>query len=555
MSETRKRYILWFFYAALFFACGYIFLRTDTFLLDDTEFHLLRLESLVDSIRHGDLFPKIYPELYEGYGYAIPLFYCNFFLYIPAALCLLGVPLLVSYNFYNLLLIAATLFFSYHAAKKITGSTDAGFFFSALYTGSAYFAVDLLKRGAVGETQAFVFAPLVLLGIYNSVYGNSKRNYALVFGFLALALSHLLSLLLFSLFYLAFLILNIGRIIKEPKRLLHIALAACAVMVLGAFYLFPLAEQMLTTRFFAEWHTAVFHPIWETISLKNLFVTLGSTQSTACCIGVTMLLAFVLRFFFKPLPKTGLEKFRDCCVVGGVFCLYAATAYFPWLRLDPYINIIQFPWRFFLPGTLLLAMAASIMLGALLKDKKRASVMAACLLCCLLCVLQSLYISVPEFKYQQSPPISDAHAGILREGDAFELVDENYLHINNDREFWAGRPFVPVSNYDDVLASNTRERTVTTVKFSGNTHEDAVLDLPLVYYLGYSAKTDDGAQLEIRPSEHGVLEVKLGALPSGTITVAYTGTVIQHISPWISVASIAAALWLYVKNKKESSSK
>ncbi|MEA5051338.1 MAG: hypothetical protein VB021_07670 [Oscillospiraceae bacterium] len=552
MKDKKERRLYFALFAALLIVCGYFFLRGDsTFLLDDTEFHLIRLQSLVDSMRHGEWFPKVYTELYDGYGYAIPLFYCNFFLYVPAVLCLLGTPLLISYNIYNLLLIAATLFCSYYAAQKLTGSALGGFFFSMLYTGSAYFAVDLLKRGAIGETQAFMIAPIVLLGIYNSVFGDSRRNPALVFGFLFLALSHLLSLLLFSLFYLAFLVLFIGRLIREPKRILHILGSAAAVLLLGAGYLLPLAEQLLTTRFFSEWHMHVFHPIWETIAPKNLFSTYGSTQATSSCAGYTVLLMLLLRLFFKPLPKTDIHRFRDACIWGGLFSLFAVTAYFPWLRLDPYINIIQFPWRFFLPATLLICMAGAIMLDDIFRNKKKSHSLLAAGAVAVLCCVQSLCISVPEWKYQQSPPAGEGHAGIIEETSSLSLVDENYLHINNSREFWAERPFVPVSNCDTVNATSDRERGTTTVVFSGNTGDDTYLDLPLVYYLGYSAATADGTQLPVRPSGHGVLEVEIGRLAGGTLTVSYTGTPVQHVSGWISLFSAAAALWICLRAYKK----
>ena len=46
----------------------------------DTFFHLSRITGLADSIREGNLFPCIYPNKNNGFGYASPLFYCDFFI-------------------------------------------------------------------------------------------------------------------------------------------------------------------------------------------------------------------------------------------------------------------------------------------------------------------------------------------------------------------------------------------------------------------------------------------------------------------------------------------
>ncbi len=53
----------------------------------DTCFHLSRIEGLAQSFKDGIYMPRIYPYKNNNFGYASPLFYCDFFfLIIPALL-------------------------------------------------------------------------------------------------------------------------------------------------------------------------------------------------------------------------------------------------------------------------------------------------------------------------------------------------------------------------------------------------------------------------------------------------------------------------------------
>ena len=76
----------------------------------DIYFHIKRVESLVIAIQNGDFFPRIFPYFYDDYGYAVSLFYSDFFLYIPALLTLAGMNVLTSYKVYNVLIVTATVF-------------------------------------------------------------------------------------------------------------------------------------------------------------------------------------------------------------------------------------------------------------------------------------------------------------------------------------------------------------------------------------------------------------------------------------------------------------
>ena len=87
----------------------------------DTFFHLSRITGLADSIREGNLFPCIYPNKNNGFGYASPLFYCDFFMIIPALFYLMGLSLAKSYK---LIIFIFTFFSAFTMADLLYRTTN-----------------------------------------------------------------------------------------------------------------------------------------------------------------------------------------------------------------------------------------------------------------------------------------------------------------------------------------------------------------------------------------------------------------------------------------------
>ena len=64
----------------------------------DTSYHLYRLVGTLQGLRDHQFPVRVYPLANNGFGYASPLFYCDYFLYPFAVLLALGLPLVVVYK-------------------------------------------------------------------------------------------------------------------------------------------------------------------------------------------------------------------------------------------------------------------------------------------------------------------------------------------------------------------------------------------------------------------------------------------------------------------------
>lgn len=81
-------YVTLFVYALLMTLISYISINTNSQIYD-YPFHMARIVGLAQSIANGDVLPNLNFLFTHGSGYAVPMFYGNGVLYIPALVYLL----------------------------------------------------------------------------------------------------------------------------------------------------------------------------------------------------------------------------------------------------------------------------------------------------------------------------------------------------------------------------------------------------------------------------------------------------------------------------------
>lgn len=516
----------------------------------DLAFHVGRVENIVIAFKNGDWFPRIFPHMYDNFGYAVSLFYSDFFLYIPALLTYIGVEVLLSYKIYSVIIVLATVFSSYYCVNKLLKDRFSAAVAAMVYTGSSYFAVDMFIRGALGESQAFIFLPFALLGMYNAVYGDKNDRWPLIIGFSGLVLSHNLSLLLTAILFAIFLVINLRKLIKEPVRILEIAKSSITVVLLTAFFFLPMAEQLLTEEFFSTYHASIWNPVKAAIRIRNLFIGANLTETPVFTpsLGITILIALLLcvPLFFKK-GKSDINRFFICCILGTACCLVACTSIFPWWQLDPYLNIIQFPSRFFMFVNLFVSFSIAIWCNTYLESKSYSVKNILLVIVAVSCIVQFSYTT------NKGLEIAKAEGRIITDTSSIILWDENYLHGNNNRKKWANRwKYVDTATgvNGDVTTSMTRDYYNRYIEFSDNDTNNS-LEIAAIYFRGYKAvDADTGEKYKVYPSKDGWLEVDIGTKESGRINVFYDGTFIQHISPFISLATVAVIIFITLKKKR-----
>lgn len=346
----------------------------------DILFHLNRIEALSAEIKAGNIPARIYHTVYGGVGYASGMFYGDWLLYFPAWLVTAGVGVVTAYKLNVMLVTVMTLLIAFFCAKAAFGDDRCAFTAAVTYGFSGYFAIDTYTRAAVGEMTAFAFVPLVFLGLWSILCGDKKKWLCLPVGLTFLLVSHVLSAFAAVLLCAVFFLCYLGRVIKEPRRLLYIGYAVLVFAVLSASFLFPMLEQMASGTFLSTDGTSATY--YGTLTQRSLpwwasvfdFNTRLDYKSAAFGFwipnGLGMSFFVMLAAFVRYITRIDDKKNLFVFLYFSVFLLLMTTELFPWSYFQSLCGTMQFPWRLLLFATFFMALFAGqfIRQGA---DEKR----------------------------------------------------------------------------------------------------------------------------------------------------------------------------------------
>ncbi len=315
----------------------------------DYTFHLGRLAGLVQSFEHGDFLPNLNFAFTSGVGYASPMFYGNWQLYLPALLYLVIPNVLVVYTFYAFLLTYALACAMYFAVVKIGHRPKRALT-------AAFLSTMVLTWFGYGMTMVAAFVPLLVYAMYKVLYQN-KTNPVLLGVIIGLLIqTHLLSTMVLAFSCLIFVLLNVKR--WSGPKILSFVQSAGIGLVLASGFLIQYFEQAGSQTFFFHW-TAREYPF--KISLLLRTTSLFEAIFRSPYIPMVLVLIFLLTQFKKLTPVS--KQLVIVCVI--TFLLQ--TNWIPGisqLKQTP-VMVLQDLRRisFFVPLLVIMACALSMPLG------------------------------------------------------------------------------------------------------------------------------------------------------------------------------------------------
>ena len=433
-----------------------------------------------------------------------------------------------------------------------------GMFFAIILTLSSYHLDDVIVRAAAGEYTAFVFIPIVLYGLYNLFFDKFSKPWILGLGMGLVLLSHTLSFVMCIMMAILLVIFNFDVFLKTPKLIVKVILTALVTMVATAFYWVPVLEQFADTTFYVS--NPWIDPVEGAVKLSDTFAFSLPT------LGIGLLILLIPRVLIFRNHDDKVMKFADQCCVAGLAFAVLATDIVPWARVGKYFYMIQFPWRFYVISTVLLAFAAAVIVYRL---------------------AGSIYLGITDTpdEYDDEVRVTTNDTLINKYGVVlglvllvmivttvygFSLQDRKYFDYSND--YFNYKPFTVTVIAGEWLPESVNEASALVgmseaavdnngnevafvrdrgkVILSTNGTEEYV-DVPLVYYKGYTAKGENVKEYAVDGTgNNGVLRVYTSG-NTDAITVNYTGTLLQKISEIISILSLAAILCIYIKNNRK----
>lgn len=345
---------------------------------DDGLAHILRGIEIKRLIDLGHWLARWAPDLAHGYGYPLFNYYAPLSGYVLAGVHALGLNFSAALHATFAIALLGAGLAAYALGRDLWGEA-AGVVAGVGYMSAPYFAFDMLFRGALAETFAWIWPPLILWALHRTLAasgnGSAKRpalnwNWGLVAATCTagLLLTHNNLALLSSPLIAAF----AGRLAWDRRNELRAGLMAGAMLALGlalaAFFWMPaLAEQRLvrTDQLLAPpdftYYTNYITPR-ELLAWPKADDPLLLNPSPAKALGAVpallALTALPLLLRKRPDRSARLVGFFALALAGYALITLEITR--PLWDHVPLLAFIQFPWR-----TLsLAALCASLLAGA-----------------------------------------------------------------------------------------------------------------------------------------------------------------------------------------------
>ena len=494
------------------------YLNEGTIFAHDLTYHLSRIMNTAEEITNGNFPVFIHSNLLNGFGYGNSLFYPELFLYPAIILFKLGFGILFSYK---MLIVFATIFTfltSFYAAKFISKDKKIAWITSMLYSMSLYRLVDIYVRGALGEVLAFIFLPLVLVGLYDVLYGDNKKWYLISLSLFAIMNSHLLSFIMTVLLILGICALHVKTIFKNKDRLKTLLIAAVIAVCLCMSFILPYFEQTIAHDFNVEVHKNSVESLKENATelqevFRNEFVSDGLTVTKS--LGILIIVLPILMFFVKDKNKE--YSFYYKMFILGIITLVISTKVFPW-KYFGFLSIIQFPYRLNLITTLLLSFVSGYVVINVFNNKEDIFK----LVIIVILMMSASYIS----KVNVNPFIITYE--VLMSGN--KIGNGEYIPVGfdaNDKDVYS------IYEFDNKI-EYTREKDKLIFNYEKKDNEFKV-HVPLAFYKGYVAYVQDEEgnkvkDIDVQRNElNSHLLLLSDSSTEGKIVVEYKTTTIQKI--------------------------
>ncbi|MCM1063276.1 MAG: hypothetical protein NC420_02200 [Eubacterium sp.] len=570
---------------ALAFAASLPILVDYNMIGADLIYHLMRIETLARSISNGEIFTRMRSTWLAGHGYASNFFYGDTFLAIPALLRIAGFNLDSAYRIYVGVVNLATALVAYLSFSRCFKSKYIGMFGCALYTLAPYRIYNIYNRAAVGEYTAMVFLPLLVWGFYQIYTEDPEKegylwNWAIpVIGFSGIIQSHTLSCEIAG-GTVALMCLILWKKTFRKKTFTVLALVVVMTAVINAWFLVPFIDLMVSDSYYfghnanvliqerGVYPAQIFYTLQAAGSSSRFYETgmqdaepIGLGAALLLCMGIWLILRAGMRkdaasgtltADHRAEMRAGDVAFALCCIT-----LFMTTNLFPWDRISGLGGLfaslagsLQFPTRITAAVTVLAVTVACIAGKWLLEGRTAFQDMflpkgAIPAFIVLVCVIFSAY-QVNDLLFTRDgylkiySPQGIGYSAVLGAEYLPEGADMGHMTYHD-----------PVTSKGVTLSHYVKEGLTVQAHIASG--DAGYVDLPLLYYKGYSAKnTDSGEKLPVSVGEDYDVRISFPEGFDGNITVRFSGKWYWHAAECVSVLTGSALLlWRMLRRKEK----
>lgn len=522
----------------------------------------LRIIETKNAFQSGQWPPAVLPDVVGGLGSGWYIFYPPLAYWVAYALFAMGFSVLSAIKISYFLMFFFSGVSMYACLSRMGYTTGAAGIGGALYLSAPYHLIDLYVRNAYAETFSFIWVPLIFLGLWDIFRGDGRKGWVLALGFSGVALSHLITVfysLIFALLFSILMLVKYPRILKMRTFWRSVGLSTGITILLIAFFALPFVEHAQLGIYAAfdpslKAEFAILPDIVHgfAIPLKSIFrLDLTLAHDTLGALGYQHqgpqmpynlgihLLVFALMGLY--LGRYRFEVWLFAALL--LLSIFATTQWMPWQSLPGVFSVIQFPWRLLLFASFFCVVLATHFFDGIIRLWPARSNLIVFTSAVGLCFY--LYSALVTVTPTQIAP------------DAWLSKDQFYQRGAN-----GGAEHLP-SRFRRMLAPNTSEIDVnlqrakilhgdgsfTNYQRSGTNHAFELqgklanqvirIQLPAVYYLGYSLNDVNLKKQNLFPCDNGLI---CADVTPGKYMMTYGATLLAKIGNTLSIMGLVSLL-------------
>jgi uncharacterized membrane protein len=530
-----------------------IFLTPGYFPMHD-DLQIMRVYQMDKCVEDGQLPCRLSPDMGYGYGYPQFNFYAPLPYYLAEVVHLFGLNYFVAIKITFALSLILGNFFIFLLLKKIFPFWPS-LVATVLYAYTPYRASDIFARGALNESWAFVFMPIIILSLVNLIEKPKLKNiFLMAISVAGLLLTH--NVTSFFFIPLSFLwILIYAFFVRTTNFILKIK-----YIISGFFLALPLSAFFILPVIFEKKYVHVetllggyFDYRAHFISLKQLFGTsywsygssiLGPTDDFSFFVSIIALILFAVSLsliLFKKISLNAKAFTISSAILFliSVFMTHGKSA--PLWKTIPTLPYLQFPWRFLIAANFFIALASAASISLLQKTTR--AVISIILIILIFVFNASFFRPQSWFDINFVEKFSGTSYQKQATISIFDYLPKVATLPPADPA-----PYFPYSVSGQVSILNY-QRNSYSFKFDTKSEQESVLQIPQFDFPGWQV------YLNAKKVDHypeGDLGLITFNLPAGEhkVKAIFKDTPVRTLGNLTSLFSIGVFIYFYIKTKK-----
>ena len=531
---------------------------------NDGYLHLIKIIGVNDIIESGQ-FP---PIIEAGFcnGYAINLFYNPLTTYI-SLLC--GVILNnFAYGIKLMLFIMMLLaiVFMYKFIKEFTGKKEIAIVAAIFYVTNPYYLSNIYIRGAIGESAALTFLPLLFLGVYSLFNGDRKKHYFITIAATGLILTHNITTLYAAIISFIYVIINFNKL-KEKDILIKLLINILFIVGLTIFFIYPLLLHSFSGEY-VIFDSDLMRTNGErvasgVISFKELFMEIPG-QEVIFRLNIIQVVLFILSIFCYRFIDKKDRKIYLSFIIFAILSVILCMTKNIWKFAPDILCNIQFPWRLLGFSGFFISTIAGINLFIILKKifkNKENGLIFVIIPIALLSLLYAYSLDYKDYTTKKD------------DNESIEFINNNInniVYMNINREYMPSKTYIALYKNQErvkgdnvfilegeaLIESENKNELIYDIKLS-DIKENTSIEVPFLYYKGYSAYIENEKngrkEIDVKESDYGFLKIDIpNEYENGMIKVEYKTPITYYIVYIISFVTLIGFIIYIVLNTAKS---